>query len=197
MEMTVAQAEERRRVQQLTLLLRISGGFVMLGLLLALLQSYPVFVFILQGAILVSVIVSLALVRAHRVQLAAVVFLVSWAGWILASAAMSSVAPLRMLVLPYLFLPVVLIASMLFSPAASLISFAMLAILYALVILFRGGVANLDLAQTQFNEALYLALPLGAGCAVAALSWLFSRDMTDMVRRAEEGARATGKQLRT
>jgi len=102
-----------------------------------------------------------------------------------------------MFVLPYLLLPVVLIASMLFSPAASLITFATIAVLYAAVILLRGGAAIVDLPQTQANEAMHFAMPLGAGCAVAGLSWLFSRDMTDMVHRAMEGASATGKQLDT
>jgi len=197
MEMTVAQAEEQRKVQQLTVLLRISGIFLILGLIVALLQSFPAPVFILQGAILVSVFAGLALVRGRRVQLAAVIFLVTWVGLILTAIAMPSTAPLQMLTLPYLFLPAVLISSMLFSPAASLITLATIALLYAAIILLRGGVAILDLPQTQANDALYLAMPLAAGCAVAGLSWLFSRDMTGMMHRAVEGAGATRKQLDT
>ena len=197
MEMTVAQAEARRKVTQLTVLLRIFGVFLIVGLILALLQSYSAFVAILQAALLAGVVASLALVRARRIRLAAVIFMVSWVGMILVSVAVPSAETLAMFVLPYLLLPVVLIASMLFSPAASFIAFATIVVLYAAVILLRGGAAILDLAQTQANEAMFLAIPLAAGCAVAGLSWLFSRDMTDMVRRAMAGARATEKQLDT
>jgi len=136
---------------------------LMVGLILALLQSYAAFVAILQGALLAGVVASLALVRARRTQLAAAIFLVTWVGIVLASAAMPSADSVLVFVLPYLLLPVVLIASMLFSPAASLITFATTVVLYAVAVLLAGGTAILDLP-------MLFAMPLGAGCAVAGLS---------------------------
>ncbi len=189
--------EERRRARLLSILLLGFGGFSLIGLLVGLIRSLSPGVLAAQIGLTALIAVCYALLRSGRLDWASLLFL---GGWMLGSAASllpAAVTPVQFLALPYIFAPAVVAAGMLFRPRAAFLVAGLVVILLLVVVALRGGWGTVDMPETVLHEGAYLSVPVAAFLVLAALSWLFGRDVREAIENAGQTARALTAQLRT
>ena len=184
--------EDRRKSRQLGVLLIVYGVLVLVILAVTIVRAHPLPAILAQAGLLVCVLVCLRLLRRGRRRIAGLLFLLSWIVLPLAALASHSADWLLFTTMPYLLLPTVVVAGMLFTPSAA---FAALAV----VILGYGGalIGRFDSIGVPPGQLTHLWIPLTSGVLLATLSWLFGRDMSRALAEADRNARIAGTQLET
>lgn len=187
--------EEQRKTRLLHLLLLSFGAFVLVGLAVALTRPIASIVAVAHIALLLLLAGCYGLSRRGRLRLASVLFV---GGWVLIGAVplmAPTTHPVHFFTTAYIVSPVVVVASLLITPYSSFVMVAVVGTTVLAAMALRGGWNAADLPETQVNEGVYLIMLLAVSIVLAAISWLFGRDVTRATRCSETNAQALGAQL--
>lgn len=182
--------EDRRKVRQLYVLLVVYGALVLVTLGVTIVRAHPLPALLAQAGLLGCVVACLWLLRLGRRRMASVLFLLSWLALPLGALASHPAGWMQFATMPYLLLPTVVVAAMLFTPEASFVALVAAVLCYGAVLL--GRLDSIDVPPGQLSQ---LWVPLTSGALLATLSWLFGRDMDRALEQADRGARLAQAQL--
>jgi len=189
--------QDQRKARLLHILLASFGAFVAVGLIVALVRSLSPAVIGAQGVLLLLLALCYGLSRRGCLRLASGLFLGGWVVLVIGSLLALAVSPMAFLILPCVLFPATITAGMLFPPRRSFVLATASTVLLLIVVVMRGGWSAADLPETEANEAFFLSIPLAVNYVLAALSWLFGRDMAHAMRQSERDAEALTAQLVT
>ena len=192
---TYRQTEERRKARLLRILLVSFGTFVAVGLTISLLRSLSPMIVVAQSALLLVLALCYGLLRWGQLCLASILFVGGWVMLVIGSLLVPDVPAIMFLVIPYILLPATIAAGMLFTPRSSFVMATVAVVLLLLVVALRGGWSVASLPEIKGSEVLYISIPMVLNYVLAALSWLFGRDMAQAIHQSEETAQALAAQL--
>jgi methyl-accepting chemotaxis protein len=182
---TYTQAEKRRKALLLRTLLLAFGVFDAVGLIATLILRMSAVVILAEALLLLTLAVCYGLLLRGRLRWAIFLFLGGWTLLTSGSLFAPEVSPRLFLAMPYIMYPVIIIAGVLLTPASS----------FAAAVIVGGLLLVAVLAHRQWD--IYLSIPLTVSAVLAALSWLFGRDVQNAIMRSKENAQALGVQLVT
>jgi len=189
--------EDQRKARLLHALLASFGTFAAVGLTVSLIRSLAPAIIGAQSALLLLLALCYGLSRRGHLRLAAPLFLGGWVLLVVGALLAPTAPPLIFFVMPYVLTPAIIAAGMLITPSRPFVMATIIAVLLLSVVALRGGWSAIDLPETEVNEAFYLSIPLAVNYVLAALSWLFGRDIARAMRQSEQNAEALAAQLTT
>jgi methyl-accepting chemotaxis protein len=188
-------SEDQRKARLLAMLLISFGLFDLIGLVVALIRSSPPMAIAAESTLLFVLILSYALLRAGRLWMASVLFLGGWVTLVTASLLAPTASPLFPFILAYVYCPAIIAAGMLLTPRSSFVWATIVAACLLFLAGWHGGWRAADLPGTDTNETYLLSIPLAVNYLLAALAWLFGRDVQRALDQAEKNAQALASQL--
>jgi len=189
--------EEQRKARLLRILLASFGAFAVPGLIVTVLRSLSPAIIGAQCMLLLLLALCYGLSRRGHLRLASALFLGGWVILVAGSLLAPTAPPMIFFVIPYVLTPAITAAGMLISPRRPFVMATVIVVLLLSVVALRGGWDVVDLPETEGNELFYLAIPLLINYVLAALSWLFGRDITRAMAQSEKNAEALAAQLIT
>jgi len=188
-------SEDQRKARLLAVLLISFGLFDLAGLVVALIRTSSPVAIAAESTLLFILIVSYALLRAGRLRLASLLFLGGWVILVTTAMATPTASPLFPFILAYVYCPAIIGAGMLLTPRSSFAWATIVAACLLLLAGLHGGWRAADLPGTDVNETYLLSIPLAVNYLLAALAWLFGRDVQRALDQAEKNAQALASQL--
>ena len=182
---TYTHAEERRKALLLRTLLLAFGVFDAVGLIVTLILRTSVVVILAEALLLLVLAACYGLLLRGRLRWATLLFLGGWTLLTSGSLFAPDVSLQLFLAMPYIMYPVIIIAGVLLTPASAFTAAVIVDGLLLLAVLARG------------RWDIYLSIPLTVSAILAALSWLFGKDVRNAIVRSGENAQALGVQLVT
>jgi len=189
--------ESNRRGRLLNILVLIWGALVVLGLVVAVIRSSEAGVIAAEGGLLLVTALSYLLVHQGQLNPAIYLFLIGNAIFMTASLLPPGVPPILFFVIPYLLSCIVVVSVALLTPRSPFFFATLTTVLLLIAMALRGGPSAVDIPETKANEALYLAIMLPINYVLAALSWLYGRDISRIVSQLRKHSKALAAQLAT